>query len=121
MSGLSILILTVITLAMITIVFSLAFAMVHNFNSGKAIRQELTKNINNLRYGNLLTSFGINKNEFVHKVPLVEIENGMRACMSCKQTEQCDKELKNKTKNNVESMTFCPNTTSVQTQKATYE
>lgn len=84
------------------------------------MRRELTTKINQLRYGKILTYFGINKNEFVHKVSLVEIENEMRTCISCKQTVQCDKTLDQTGIFDDGALAFCPNTASIQNQRATY-
>lgn len=120
MSAFSILVLFVLAISMLAIGVSLTYAMVNNFNNGKRHRQNLDNNINNLRYAKVLTFFGINKSEFIHKVPLVEIENGIRACMSCKQIEQCDKTFEETGIFDDGALAFCPNSASIQNQKATY-
>ena len=105
---------------MVVLGVALAYAMVSNFNKGKLIRQDITQNINELRYGKVLTYFGINKNEFVHKVPLVEIEKEMRTCVTCQQTEQCDKTLDETGIFDDGALAFCPNSASIQNQRASY-
>ena len=118
MSTLSIIVLAVISISMIVLGLSLSYAMVSNFNQGKVIREELLKRINKLRYGRALKYFGINKKEFIHKVPLVEIENGLRSCSGCEHTKQCDKTLQKLEECKDEGFDFCPNSKSLKNHKS---
>lgn len=118
MSAVSIVVLFILGISMLVTGFMLANTLTKNFQTGQSVREQLAERVNQLRYGKMLTLFGIDKTAFLHKVPLTEVESEMRTCQSCIRIDECDKTLQQSEIINDEALAFCPNASSIEKQRA---
>lgn len=96
----------------------LVYALSKNFKTGQLVRQQLSDKVDQLRYGQMLALFGVNKDNYLHKVPLTRVDDEIRKCRSCEWTFECDKALQHFDYVNDEVLRFCPNASSISSQKA---
>ena len=117
MSSISFLLLLVLGISMLATGFMLANSLNKNFQQGQSVRYDLAEKVDQLRYGQILNLFGVNKNLYLHKVPMNKIDAEMRTCRSCEWTNECDKALQHSDYVNDEVLRFCPNASSILAQK----
>lgn len=92
------------------IMLSLYFLLLitKNVKQGQVVRQKLAKRVETLRMTKMLSSLGLDFNQYLHSVPLSKVSESMGKCESCPTTEICDQKLK---LDNLEikDINFCPN------------
>jgi len=117
MSTVSIFTLFILGFSMLATAVMLVYALINNYREGQSVRKQLNGRVSQLRYGKILTLFGVNRNVYLHTVPLTRIEAEMRSCQACNWTNACDKALQHPEYVNDEILRFCPNATSINSQR----
>lgn len=119
MSMVSIFVLFILGFSMFATGVMLVYALINNYYEGQSVRKQLNGRVSQLRYGKILALFSVNKNIYLHTVPLTRIEAEMRTCQACDWTDACDKALQHPEYVNDEVLRFCPNATSINSQRMT--
>lgn len=82
-------------------------AIGRNLRQGSLFRRSLARQMSSLRLSNMLKALGIDQHEYLHTVPVVEIEDQMRKCKNCSTYKTCDAQLQQS--QTPENLDFCPN------------
>ncbi len=94
-------------LAVIGLAAALILTVRANYLTGRRFRRQLAERVNRLRLGRMLARRGIDVQEYLHRVPVVRLEQEARACEGCDQTATCDRTLARAT--SAAALDFCPN------------
>ncbi len=78
--------------------FAVTFIMVSvsvvgNLRGGQSHRESLEQRVNGLRFGRMIQRLGLSSSRYVHKVPVVAVEQQLQRCSGCEHTARCDTEL----------------------------
>lgn len=92
----------------VVLAFLLTTAIIFNVKAGKRYRQGLAIKVDQLRLSKMLTALGIDINVYLHKERIVDIENQMKRCTECVNTDECDDKLANSAIN-ADDIHFCNN------------
>lgn len=79
-----------------------------NFRTGRDFRAGLARRLTDLRLSRMAAAVGVDVNRCLHDQMVVDLEQGMRNCRSCGETERCDEVLAQPAIQ-VEDVEFCPN------------
>jgi hypothetical protein len=107
MDILSLLIVTVLGTLFTVTIAAIAYNIARNQKIGRRFRARLAKRVEELRLGKMAKAMGIDKNVYLHKQSVVDIEREIRQCMDCTQKDTCDDRL---ARNDIpDHPQFCPN------------
>ncbi|NIA01353.1 MAG: hypothetical protein GWP13_01065 [Planctomycetia bacterium] len=84
-----------VLLAVLTLAFSvmLVAAIVFNMKAGTRYRKALASRVEKLRLNRMLTALGIDIDHYLHTQPTVDIQQHMKRCSACENTDTCDDRL----------------------------
>ena len=105
--------LAIIVLGVVSLGAAIIWAITSNLRQGEAFRQKLGERLSRLRLHGALKRFGIDPPNYLHTQPIVDIEDQMRKCSSCEETERCDDKLARPVAEE-EDFGFCPNDSELQ-------
>jgi hypothetical protein len=91
------LLLVVVGLLVIGLAVSLVMlpiAIVFNLEAGKRYRRDLAVKLDRLRLGRMLAALGIDIDVYLNHERIVEIDQQMRRCAACTNTDTCDDNLR---------------------------
>jgi len=107
MDQLSQIVLVVMAGMLVITTFFVAFRILRNLAFGRRFRSDLAERMSKLRIHKMLEHLGRDRTEYLHNLPIVKIENQLRACENCAATDTCDDVLDNG--HPVPDFDFCPN------------
>lgn len=107
MDFVSLLSLIVVCVAVSGLAVALILTIRANYLTGWRFRQQLSERVNRLRLGRMLARRGINVQEYLHRIPVVQLDREARACEGCNQTRTCEEVLARGTAGT--SLDFCVN------------
>ena len=89
-------------------------AIVFNLNVGRKYRRSLAQDIDKLRLSRMLATLGIDVTRYLHREPILDIQQQMKRCSECDRTTECDGHLA-ADDINAEQLDFCANEQSLKT------
>ncbi|MEN8176199.1 MAG: DUF6455 family protein [Pseudomonadota bacterium] len=104
-NGLFIALLGIITLAIAVMV---PYSIQRNYRHGLGFRERLLARAEKLRISRMLKALGVDTDACLHQAPVVEIEQNLRNCEGCQDTEICDDALQSANLE-IREVSFCPN------------
>jgi hypothetical protein len=90
-----------------TTVIAIVLAIYRNLKTGRRFRQHLAARVDSLRLSKMLGVLGIDREQYTHKLPVVDIEQHMAKCDACTTKQTCDEVLPDA--NPDTNLDFCPN------------
>jgi len=93
-------------------IMRLIYVIASNLVNGRKFHQSLEHEFNRLRLSRMLTSLGINKTEYIHNTPVVDIKHHMDSCNACENIDECDTKLSTGDID-VDAIDFCKNEASL--------
>jgi len=111
-----------ISISGIFIILSVAFtvlllvAILGNLKTARRYRQAMSEKLSGLRLSRMLSFKGIDQETYLHTQPVLDIEQHMKRCSNCAQTERCDDVLA--ASNSEEPTPFCDNESELQAVKS---
>ena len=76
-------------------VLRLSYTIMTNLVNGRKFHHSLEQQFNKLRLSNMLVALGINKTDYIYQTNVNDIQQQMRSCSACANTEECDDKLSN--------------------------
>ena len=107
MDLLSQILLVVMAIAIAMTTFFLGRSILRNMKTGVAFRRALGRRLHGLRMDRMLDHLGVNRGEYLHTRSVLDIEQHLRRCDACVNTEACDDVLDNGTP--AKDYDFCDN------------
>ena len=87
----------------------LPWAILRNMAKGHERRRLLAEGIDALRLGRMVDGLGNDRENYLHRERVVDIEHQMRRCDDCDATERCDEVLQQERPVQAAQVDFCPN------------
>ena len=98
----------VLILSLLVFTAYLFTVILFNVRAGKRYRVALAGRIHSLRLSKMLSTLGIDINEYLHRERSADIRRQMKSCAECENTETCDEQLENNA-NTIENISYCNN------------
>ena len=108
MDFLSIIAVGLIGLFAITLAIGLFAAIFLNMKVGIRFREKLASRVADLRLGKMLSALGIDIDDYLHSERVTDIENHIKRCAQCANTDECDDKLADNTIK-AHQIAFCNN------------
>jgi hypothetical protein len=116
MSIFAIAIIAALAASLTIILVKLMMALNGNVKTAESVRTDVLRQVDDLRYGDMLEKRGIDKLRYVHKVGLVEVAQEMKRCHGCEKMNTCDNALAQN--QSEQALIFCPNNDSITQHQA---
>ena len=87
-----------------------------NLSNGRKFHQALEQEFSKLRLSNMLTALGISKTDYIYQTNVKDINQQMKSCSDCTNTDECDEKLATP-EVNITEIEFCNNETDLKTMK----
>ena len=97
-----------IILAVAVIGLKLMFEINRNVKIGKEIREKLMERLEQLPMIKMLVKHDIDANEYLHNVPIMQVEKQLHNCSVCTVKQECRESL-SKEEAVEDDYSFCPN------------
>lgn len=111
-----VLLLFVMGLSMLVIAVSLFISIRRNFLAGQSYRIEFLGRVESVRFGKMLKKQAVDIHKLVHNEQISKIQKQINNCLTCKNTNECDRALE-KTVVTDKELAFCPNQLSIAQQR----
>lgn len=83
----------ILGLFMLYVIMRMSYVIMRNVIVGMEFRKRLAQQVNALRLNKMLAALGIDVNSYLHKERVIDIEEQINKCSSCRNTETCDDQL----------------------------
>jgi len=93
METISIILLSIIAALLIFTAIFMIYAIRINIIKGGLFRQNLVNRVSNLRIHRMLRTLGIDIDRYLHQESILDIQEQMKICSECQNTDDCDREL----------------------------
>jgi hypothetical protein len=86
----------------------LSWAIYRNMSNGLRYRDSLVERLSKLRMSGLMEKMGVDSDRYLHALPVTQLEQHMKKCVSCPKQSHCDERLA-ACGDNIVVVDFCPN------------
>ena len=86
----------------------LSYTVAMNLINGRKFHHALDQEFSELRLNNMLTALGINKTAYIYQTSVKDIQQQMKSCSDCTNTDECDEKL-SKPDIDITEIEFCNN------------
>jgi hypothetical protein len=86
----------------------LSYTVAMNLINGRKFHHALDQEFSKLRLNNMLTALGINKTAYIYQTSVKDIQQQMKSCSDCTNTDECDEKL-SKPDIDITEIEFCNN------------
>ncbi len=86
----------------------LSYTVAMNLINGRKFHHSLDQEFSKLRLNNMLTALGINKTAYIYQTSVKDIQQQMKSCSDCTNTDECDEKL-SKPDIDITEIEFCNN------------
>ncbi len=111
---------TLLSLLLVAFAILLMVAIVFNFKAGLKYRRALAEQLSNFRLARMLTSLGIDIDEYLSTERVVDIHTQMTRCGACENVDECDEKLA-RGSIRADDIGFCNNEQSLQKLARSHE
>ncbi len=71
----------------------LFYTIIINLINGRKFHHSLLQEFNKLRLSHMLTALGVNKKAYIYQASVNDIQQHMKSCSACVNTDECDDRL----------------------------
>jgi hypothetical protein len=106
MNNLTLVIMSIIVFSFSVLAFKLSFEIHRNVKAGQKFREQLLNRLEQFPIVKMLIKRNINVSEYLHSVPINDIEKQLQNCNKCSAKKECGDVLENVVEI---PYSFCPN------------
>jgi len=108
MDTMSLIVAGVLVVLLSGFILRLSFTILLNLINGRKFHHSLEQEFSKLRLSNMLTALGISKSAYIYRTNVTDIQQQMKNCSDCTNTDECDEKLS--TENiDIAELEFCNN------------
>ena len=86
----------------------LSYTVAMNLINGRKFHHALEQEFSKLRLSKMLAALGISKTDYIYQTSVKDIQQQMKSCSDCTNTNECDEKL-SKPDINITEIEFCNN------------
>ncbi len=86
----------------------LSYTILTNLINGRKFHHKLEQDFSKLRLNNMLVALGISKTDYIYQTNVKDIQQQMKSCTECSNTDICDDKLETNTVD-ISEIEFCNN------------
>jgi Family of unknown function (DUF6455) len=94
----------------------LSYTVAMNLINGRKFHHALEQEFSKLRLSKMLAALGISKTDYIYQTSVKDIQQQMKSCSDCTNTNECDEKL-SKPDINITEIEFCNNEADLKTIK----
>ena len=116
MNMLTMIVIGALTLLLAIFTIRLFYNIIVNIINGRKFHQALEQEFSKLRLNNMLSALGISKTDYIYQTSVKDIQQQMKSCSDCTNTDECDEKL-SKPDIEITEIEFCNNEEDLKTIK----
>jgi hypothetical protein len=89
-------------------ILRLSYTILLNLINGRKFHHALEQEFSRLRLSNMLTALGISKTDYIYQNSVKDINQQMKSCSECVNTDECDDKLASQ-EIDITAIEFCNN------------
>ena len=105
-----------LTLLLAGFILRLSYTILLNLINGRKFHHSLEQEFSKLRLSNMLTALGISKTDYIYQTSVKDINQQMKSCSDCNNTDECDEKL-SQPDIDISEIEFCNNEEELKTIK----
>ena len=94
----------------------LTYTIATNLINGRKFHHSLEQEFSKLRLSNMLAALGISKTDYIYQTSVKDIQQQMKSCSDCTNTDECDEKLA-APEVDITEIAFCNNEADLKTIK----